>query len=180
MVRTPLIHFNFRYRKAIHAFQEVLLFVPNAYNIFSRLGELYHAAALQDAGASGSTEVDFTTLSNSAKENVLEALKQALKNYLRSVELCPVYVRGWSGVQVVSSEALKVIEGKNASKKAAKPAGKSVQVTSPSSLLSDKEYKYFKQFAEISERNLLYATSEKEGNQSKPDIEAAKAILRDY
>lgn len=147
----------FRYRKAIFSYQEVLLFAPQAYNIFARIGELYHAAALQEAGSLDSV----SSLNNGTKENVINSLKQGLKNFLRSVELCPVYIRGWAGVQVVSTEALKFIE-----------AGKA------SSLLTDKELKYFKQFAEISERNLLYASSEK--GASKTDIEAAKAILRDY
>lgn len=97
-------------------------------------------------------------------------MNQAQKNFLRSIELCPVYVRAWAGIQVVSTEALKIIAAHEQEN----------NKSSSSSLVTDKEKKYFTKFAELSERKLLYATSESDLIKNKGDFEAAKLILQNY
>lgn len=79
------------YAEAIHALQEVIIQVPLAYNMFARLAEIQHVQATLSLGKGGST---------------LDQLKQSISQFLRSVELCPLYVRGWSGVYVVSKKLL--------------------------------------------------------------------------
>lgn len=160
---------NIRYQKAVYSFQQVLLLVPNAYNIFARLGELYHALYLQ------TSESPSNSSSLSRDNTLIEYLKQGLKNFLRSVELCPVYVRGWAGVQVITKEALKINE-------------KYVENTSNSNLslnFSEKEKKQYTKLAELSERQLVYFTTESDSNKdqnvlSNEETEAAKAILQNY
>lgn len=88
---------------------------------------------------------------------------------MRSIELCPVYVRGWAGVQVVSSEALKFIS-----------QDKSAQPNRKSELVTEKELKYFTKFSELSERKLLYMTTDEDSKIPKSEIAAAKAILQNY
>lgn len=149
------------YEKAIHAFQETLLASPYAYNVFARLGESYHALSLQQSNDGN--------LNYNAKQKIVYSLTQALKNFLRSIELCPVYVRGWAGVQVVSSEALKFIS-----------QDKSAQPNRKSELVTEKELKYFTKFSELSERKLLYMTTDEDSKIPKSEIAAAKAILQNY
>lgn len=151
----------YRYEKAIHAFQETLLASPYAYNVFARLGESYHALSLQQSNDGN--------LNYNAKQKIVYSLTQALKNFLRSIELCPVYVRGWAGVQVVSSEALKFIS-----------QDKSAQPNRKSELVTEKELKYFTKFSELSERKLLYMTTDEDSKIPKSEIAAAKAILQNY
>lgn len=73
------------YDEAVTALQQVTVMVPQAYNMFSRIGEVLHIQA--------------SILSNVT--NQVKALTDSLDYFLRSVELCPVYVRGWAGVLVV-------------------------------------------------------------------------------
>lgn len=79
------------YSQAVYALQECLLQYPFAYNIFARIGEITHVWAT----ISGNTN------------DTLNRLKQSCQQFLRSVELCPNYVRGWSGVLVVCNKLLK-------------------------------------------------------------------------
>lgn len=154
-----------RYSEAIHCFQEVLLATPQAYNMFARLAEAYHAYALQQiALAKGNP--NFTK-----QQSIVSCYQQALKNFLRSIELCPVYVRAWAGVQVVTTEALKFINA---------PSSEKGHGNSKSPLVTEKELKYFTKFAEISERKLLYITTEENSEVPAAQIENAKKILQNY
>lgn len=78
------------YDQAVHAYEEVIILVPLAYNIFARIGEILHIQA---------------TVSLNVGEQ-LNNLKGSIKHFLRSVELCPAYVRGWAGTYVVTGKLL--------------------------------------------------------------------------
>lgn len=78
------------YGAAIHAYQEVVILVPLAYNMFARLGELIHIEATVASGLG----------------DQLTGLKESIQHFLRSVELCPAYIRGWAGTYVVTGKLL--------------------------------------------------------------------------
>jgi tetratricopeptide (TPR) repeat protein len=78
------------YDQAIHCLEEVVVLMPQAYNMFARMGEITHISA--------------TVAPNPAEQTL--KLKDAVTLFLRSVELCPAYVRGWSGVYVVTKKLL--------------------------------------------------------------------------
>lgn len=134
-----------QYPQAIHAFQETLILTPHAYNIFARIGEVHHTLVSRNT----------TSLSFADK---FDHLSQAVKNFLRAVELCPVYVRGWAGVQVVSQEILNLPEASNK--------------------LQLAEKSRYTDLAEFSERKLLYIVSEKQGTPE--NLAAANSILSEY
>lgn len=73
------------YSQAIYSLEEVLLIIPNAYNVHARLGEV-NAVYAADGG--GNQE--------------LARLEASVKWYCRSVELCDGYLRGWYGLKWVS------------------------------------------------------------------------------
>lgn len=84
---------------AVNSYEQCLLLEPLAYNIFARVGEL---KKLQ-AAASISSGITI------AKQLISSSL-----DYLcRSVELNPVYLRGWCGVYVVSNVSLECDEALN-------------------------------------------------------------------
>ncbi|EWC46158.1 hypothetical protein DRE_04536 [Drechslerella stenobrocha 248] len=84
------------YSQAIYCLEEVLLILPNAYNIHARLGEINYIIA--DSGGAGA-----------GKEGggVLERLEASLRWYLRAVELCDGYLRGYYGVKLVTAALLQ-------------------------------------------------------------------------
>lgn len=80
------------YELAISSLRQVLLQEPNAYNVWARIGELRHLQATTlEAGIDGS----------------VEQLTESAQALCRSVELCPSYVRGWTGLYVVSSRLVQ-------------------------------------------------------------------------
>jgi len=85
-----------QFLQAIHAYQEVILLTPHAYNIFARIAEIYHTLVVRNP--------------NYNFVDKLEYLRLSVQHYLRAVELCPVYVRGWAGVQIVSQKILTLSE----------------------------------------------------------------------
>jgi hypothetical protein len=70
------------------------LILPNAYNIFARIGEVTYISA--SANTSG---------------NHLGSLEEAVKYFARSVELSEWYLRGWYGLKFVTG---KILRGKSA------------------------------------------------------------------
>lgn len=88
------------YDQAIHCLQDVIVQMPQAYNIFARMGEITHISA--------------TVAPNPSEQ--IPKLKESVALYLRSVELCPVYVRGWCGAGVVSKKLLNYPKLANADK----------------------------------------------------------------
>lgn len=133
------------YPQAIHALQEVLILTPHAYNIFARIGEIHHTYVSRNAPSLPFNEK-------------FDNLALAVKHFLRAVELCPVYIRGWAGVQVSSQEILKLPEA--------------------TAKLEESEKSRYSDLAEVSERRLLYIVSEKQGTPE--NLAAANAILTEY
>ncbi|KAK3946057.1 hypothetical protein QBC46DRAFT_425056 [Diplogelasinospora grovesii] len=80
------------YSQAIYALEEVLLLVPNAWNIHARLGEVQYMAAT----ASGAGDVSSQ-----------KSLAEALKRFARSIELCDDYLRGYYGLKLVTTRILR-------------------------------------------------------------------------
>lgn len=133
-----------QYPQAIHSLQETLVLTPHAYNIFARIGEVQHTYVSRNHSLLFSEKFEY--------------LSQAVRQFLRSVELCPVYVRGWAGVQVVSQEILKLPEAANK--------------------LSETDKSRYTDLAEVAERKLVYIVSEK---KSTPEnLAAANAILSEF
>ncbi|KAL0632957.1 Inositol phosphatase SIW14 [Maublancomyces gigas] len=73
------------YAQSIFCLEEVLLILPNAYNIFARLGEVNYVAS----------------------EKKMEGLVESMKHLARSVELCEWYLRGWYGLKLVTGKILE-------------------------------------------------------------------------
>ena len=78
------------YSQAVHALEETVVLMPQAYNMFARMGELLH--------------IEATTSSSVADQ--LNLLQQSVVHFLRAAELCPNYVRGWTGVNIVAGKLL--------------------------------------------------------------------------
>ncbi|KAF8472097.1 hypothetical protein BDZ91DRAFT_717202 [Kalaharituber pfeilii] len=80
------------YPQSIFCLEEIILMYPNAYNIFARLGEVTYVHA------------------NNSKDNKdpTQTLTDSLKYYLRSIELCDDYLRGYYGTLVVTGKLLQV------------------------------------------------------------------------
>lgn len=85
---------------AVNCYEQCLLLEPLAYNIFARVGELKRLQAATSI-SSGITV---------AKQLISSSL-----DYLcRSVELNPVYLRGWCGVYLVSNVSIECDDALNA------------------------------------------------------------------
>ncbi|KAK0670811.1 hypothetical protein QBC41DRAFT_220747 [Cercophora samala] len=80
------------YPQAIYAMEEVLILVPNAWNVHARLGELQYMAAT----ASGATGGPYQ-----------KQMAEAIKRFSRSIELCDDYLRGYYGLKLVTKRLLK-------------------------------------------------------------------------
>lgn len=133
-----------QYSQSIHAFQETLILTPHAYNIFSRIGEVYHTQVSRNTSISTVDKVEF--------------LSQAVKHFLRSVELCPVYIRGWAGVHITTKEILALPEA--------------------SSKLTQSQKDLYNQWSERSERKLTYIISAKKGTPE--NLAALDSILKEF
>ncbi|KAF3919388.1 hypothetical protein ABW21_db0206334 [Orbilia brochopaga] len=83
------------YSQAIYCLEEVLLILPNAYNIHARLGEINYIVA--DSGGGGGRDGG----------GALERLEASLRWYLRSVELCDGYLRGYYGIKMATAKLLQ-------------------------------------------------------------------------
>lgn len=72
------------YEQAVFSLEEAVVGMPNAWNVQARLGEVLFAWAgvKKEEGGQG-------------------LLEESLRRFLRSVELCESYLRGWYGVKVV-------------------------------------------------------------------------------
>jgi len=74
------------YEQAVYCLEEVILAMPNAWNIHARIGEvLYLFAASMPAGG-----------------DQLKRLSESMRRFCRSVELCDDYLRGYYGLKLVS------------------------------------------------------------------------------
>ena len=73
------------YEQAVFCLEEVLLVMPNAWNIHARLGEVLVLSANKMEGG-----------------EQVRALSEAVRRFCRSVELCDDYLRGYYGLKLVS------------------------------------------------------------------------------
>ncbi|RMD43966.1 hypothetical protein DV735_g1168, partial [Chaetothyriales sp. CBS 134920] len=77
--------------QAIFSLEEVLLHLPNAWNIHARLGELEYLNGLSAAEGS---------------EAAVKSLTQAIQRFSRSIELCRDYLRGYYGLKLAVTKLL--------------------------------------------------------------------------
>jgi len=79
------------YQQAVFALEEVLLIIPNAWNIHAKLGELLYITAGEGKDA-----------------NAEKNLAKSLRRFCRSIELCDDYLRGYYGLKLTSDRLLKM------------------------------------------------------------------------
>lgn len=73
------------YDQGIYCLEEVLLVMPNAWNMHAKLGEaIYLSAGRTESGG-----------------DQLKALSESMRRFCRSVELCDDYLRGYYGLKLV-------------------------------------------------------------------------------
>ncbi|KAI1048355.1 hypothetical protein LB506_002181 [Fusarium annulatum] len=77
------------YSQAIYAMEEVLVLVPNAWNLHARLGEVTLMAANETSDGSPQ-----------------KYLASSVKRFCRSIELCEDYLRGYYGLKKVTDKIL--------------------------------------------------------------------------
>lgn len=75
------------YDQAIFSLEEVLLVMPNAWNMHAKLGEVIYLSAKQ----------------NEAGPEQLKTLSESMRRFCRSIELCDDYLRGYYGLKLVCS-----------------------------------------------------------------------------
>ncbi|KAL9593811.1 MAG: hypothetical protein Q9219_007372 [cf. Caloplaca sp. 3 TL-2023] len=75
------------YQQAEFCLEEILLSVPNAWNIHARLGEILYISAATSQDRIGS-------------------LAESVRRFCRSIELCDRYVRGYYGLKLVCNKIL--------------------------------------------------------------------------
>lgn len=75
------------YDQAIFCLEEVLLVMPNAWNIHARLGEVIYLSTIAS--------------SSDKPGELLRGFAEAMRRYCRSIELCNSYLRGYYGLKLV-------------------------------------------------------------------------------
>jgi tetratricopeptide (TPR) repeat protein len=79
--------------QAIFALEEVLLIQPNAWSIHATLAEAIYQSS------HGVTNIS----------SLSKILAESMRRYLRSIELCENYLRGYYGLKLVTSKLLPII-----------------------------------------------------------------------
>ncbi|KZF26908.1 hypothetical protein L228DRAFT_280050 [Xylona heveae TC161] len=80
------------FSQTIYCLEEVLLIVPNAWNIHARLGEVIYMSA-QVSGESG----------------IEKLLVDSIRRFCRSIELCDDYLRGFYGLKLTTGRLLSLL-----------------------------------------------------------------------
>lgn len=80
------------YDQAIFSLEEVILVVPNAWNMQAKLGEVIYLSASRAEGG-----------------DQLKALSESMRRFCRSVELCDDYLRGYYGLKLVCSKTRSLL-----------------------------------------------------------------------
>jgi tetratricopeptide (TPR) repeat protein len=75
------------YEQAIFCLEEVMLIMPNAWNMHAKLGEVLYLSAGRTDGAA----------------DQLKMLSESMRRFCRSIELCDDYLRGYYGLKLVSN-----------------------------------------------------------------------------
>ncbi|KAI9842137.1 MAG: hypothetical protein M1838_003256 [Thelocarpon superellum] len=81
------------YPQAIFSLEEVLLIMPNAWNIHARMGEIVYASAPVGAGSEGDLE---------------RKAVEAMRWFCRSIELCDDFLRGYYGLKLTTGRLLSM------------------------------------------------------------------------
>lgn len=92
------------YQQAIFALEEVLVLMPNAWNV-SRRGLAQGRASADGAPQIHAQlgEVSLMAADHGSEGAPQQHLAEALRRYCRSIELCDDYLRGYYGLKVVRS-----------------------------------------------------------------------------
>lgn len=80
------------YEQAVWSFEEVVLLMPNAWNMQAKLGEILFVAAAKQEGA-----------------EALRTLSESMRRFCRSLELCDDYLRGFYGLKISTTRLLEVL-----------------------------------------------------------------------
>ena len=75
------------YEQAVFCLEEVMLIMPNAWNMQAKLGEVLYLSAARTDGAA----------------DQLKLLSESMRRFCRSIELCDDYLRGYYGLKLVSN-----------------------------------------------------------------------------
>lgn len=73
------------YEQAIFCLEEVMLIMPNAWNMHAKLGEVLYLSVQRIEGAA----------------DQLKTLSESMRRFCRSIELCDDYLRGYYGLKLV-------------------------------------------------------------------------------
>ncbi|KAK1069749.1 Inositol phosphatase SIW14 [Friedmanniomyces endolithicus] len=79
--------------QAVYCLEEVLLVMPNAWNMHARLGEVVHMSAQKMEGG-----------------DQMKALAESMRRFCRSIELCDGYLRGYYGLRVTTGTLLEALQ----------------------------------------------------------------------
>jgi len=82
------------YEQAIYCLEEVLLVMPNAWNMQARLAEILYVTANRAETGSGYQ---------------LKMLSDSMRRFCRSVELCDDYLRGYYGLKLTTGRLLEIL-----------------------------------------------------------------------
>ncbi|KAK0318170.1 Inositol phosphatase SIW14 [Friedmanniomyces endolithicus] len=80
--------------QAVYCLEEVLLVMPNAWNMHARLGEVVYMSAQKMEGG-----------------DQMKALAESMRRFCRSIELCDGYLRGFYGLRVTTGTLLETLQG---------------------------------------------------------------------
>jgi len=83
------------YDQAIFCLEEVLLVMPNAWNMHARLAEIIYLST------------NATASDNPGK--MLRGSAEAMRRYCRSIELCNNYLRGYYGLKLTTKRLLELL-----------------------------------------------------------------------
>ncbi|TKA26295.1 hypothetical protein B0A50_05074 [Salinomyces thailandicus] len=82
------------YEQAVYCLEEVLLVMPNAWNMHAKLGEVLFLSAQKMEGG-----------------DQLKTLVESMRRSCRSIELCDDYLRGYYGLKLSTSRLLEALDG---------------------------------------------------------------------
>ncbi|KAI6907856.1 hypothetical protein D0869_05530 [Hortaea werneckii] len=82
------------YEQAVYCLEEVLVVMPNAWNMHARLGEVFYLASQRQEGG-----------------DQLKGLSESMRRFCRSIELCDDYLRGYYGLKLTTGSLLLTLEG---------------------------------------------------------------------
>ncbi|WPH01157.1 Hypothetical protein R9X50_00399200 [Acrodontium crateriforme] len=97
--------------QSIHCLEEVLVVVPNAWNMHAKLGEVTYIAANRTEAAGEQSKL----------------LAESMRRFCRSVELCDDYLRGYYGLKLATTQLLTSLPTQKKSQQSDLPPIASVQ-----------------------------------------------------